>query len=74
MTKLPRNVKPQTMIKFLEKLDFVQGKRRGSHIRLTHPDSRWTQVAVHPGSIPAGTLKKIIAQAEITEDQPTELK
>ena len=74
MNKLPRNIKPQRMIKFLEKLQFVQGKCRGSHIRLTHPDGRWTQVAVHPGPIPAGTLTNIIKQAEITEEQLKDLK
>lgn len=45
MTKLPRNVKPQKLIKFLVKLGFVKGKGKGSHIRLTHPDGQWT-----PGS------------------------
>ncbi len=74
MSKLPRNIKPQKMIKFLEKLDFVQGKGKGSHIRLTHPDGRWTQVAVHPVPIPEGTLKKIITQSKISEDQLKELK
>lgn len=74
MTKLPVNIKPQKIIRFLEKLNFVQGKGKGSHIRLTHEDGRWTQVAVHPKPIPSGTLKKIIAQAKITEDQLRELK
>lgn len=52
MTKLPRNVKPKKLIKFLEKLGFVQGKGRGNHIRLVHSDGRWTQVAVHPRPVP----------------------
>lgn len=74
MIRVPRNVKPQQAIKFLEKLGFKKGKGRGSHVRLTHPDGRWTQVAVHPGPIPEGTLRKIIKQAEITEDQLKDLK
>lgn len=74
MSKLPRNVKPQKLIKFLAKLGFREGKGRGSHIRLTHSDGRWTQVAVHPGSIPLGTLRKIIRQTEITENQLKDLK
>lgn len=69
MTKLPRNIKPQKMIKLLEKLGFVKGRGRGSHLRLVHPDGRWTQVAVHPGPIPEGTLRSIIKQAQIQEDQ-----
>lgn len=42
MSKLPRNLKPQQLIKFLIKLGFKEGKGKGSHIRLTHPDGRWT--------------------------------
>ncbi len=74
MNKLPRNVKPQKLIKFLEKLGFKKGKGKGSHIRLTHYDGRWTQVAVHPGPVPQGTLKKITRQAELTDEQLDNLK
>ncbi len=74
MNKLPRNVKPQKLVTFLEKLAFKKGKGKGSHIRLTHPDGRWTQVAVHPGPVPEGTLKKIIKEAEITDEQLKDLK
>ena len=74
MSKLPRNVKPRVLIKFLVKLGFKEGEGKGSHVRLTHPDGRWTQVAVHPRPIPDGTLRKIIRQAEITEEQLQDLK
>ena len=74
MRKLPRNVKPERLIRFLQKLGFQKGKGKGSHIRLTHPDGRWTQVAVHSGPIPAGTLRKIITQAELTKKELGELK
>lgn len=68
MNKLPRNAKPRRFIKFLKKLGFKEGKGKGSHIRLFHPDGRWTQVAVHPGPIPTGTIRKIIRQAELTDE------
>ena len=74
MNKLPRNIKPQKLIKFLLALGFVQGKAKGSHTRFTHSDGRWTQVAVHPGPIPIGTLHKIIKQAEITDEELKKLK
>lgn len=74
MSKLPRNVKPQALIKFLVKLGFQTGKGKGSHIRLTHPDGRWTQVAVHPKPVPEGTLRKIVKQAELTEENIEELR
>lgn len=74
MSKLPRNIKPQKLMKFLVKLGFKEGKGKGSHTRLTHPDGRWTQVAVHPGPVPEGTLRKIIRQAELTDEQLKDLK
>lgn len=57
--KLPRNVKGKQLIKVLIKLGFNICGQRGSHVRLTHPDGRWTQVAVHPKPIPQGTLRVI---------------
>ena len=73
MSKLPRNVKPQKLINALKKLRFTKTKGKGSHIRLKHQDGRWTQIAVHPGSIPQGTLRKILNQAEITEEELAKL-
>lgn len=65
MTKLPRNLKPQKLVKILQRLGFKEIGRRGSHVRLKHPDGRWTQVAIHPKPIPQGTLRKILRQAEL---------
>jgi len=72
--KLPRNVKPPQLIRFLKKIGFKEGKGKGSHVRLIHTDGRWTQVAVHPGPIPVGTLRKIIRQAELSEEKLSKLK
>lgn len=74
MSELPRDIKPQKLIKFLVKLGFKEGKGRGSHVRLTHPDGRWTQVAVHTGPVPQGTLRKIIREAELTDEELKGLK
>lgn len=74
MSKLPRNVKPQKLLKFLVKLGFKEGKGKGSHVRLTHTDGRWTQVAVHTGPVPQGTLRKIIRQAALTDEHLKDLK
>lgn len=74
MSKLPRNIKPQKLINLLIKLGIELGKGKGSHVRLTHPDGRWTQVAVHPRPIPQGTLRKIINQAELTKQELESIK
>lgn len=65
MSKLPRNVKPQKLIKALIRLGFREIGGKGSHVRLKHVDGRWTQVAVHQKPIPQGTLRAILRQAEI---------
>lgn len=72
MSKLPRNVKGKQLIKALKKLGFEKEAARGSHVRLTHPDGRWTQVAVHPKPIPVGTLRAILKQAEISTEELVE--
>jgi len=68
MSKLSRNVKGKQLITLLEKLGFEVVGKRGSHFRLTHPDGRWTQVAVHPKPIPQGTLRTILRQIEMTTE------
>ncbi|OGY27430.1 MAG: hypothetical protein A2Z42_05050 [Candidatus Woykebacteria bacterium RBG_19FT_COMBO_43_10] len=67
--KLPASIKPLELIKALNKLGFVEKKAKGSHRRLVHSDGRWTQVAVHSKPVPAGTLRKILRQSEITAGQ-----
>lgn len=69
MTKLPRNVKGQQLVKALAKLGFVKVGQRGSHVRMEHADGRWTQVAVHPKPIPVGTLRVILRQTEISQEE-----
>lgn len=73
MSKLPRNVKGKQLVSLLQQLGFQIVGKRGSHIRLSHPDGRWTQVAVHPKPIPQGTLRTILRQAEISVDELVKL-
>ncbi len=67
--KLPRDIKPRQTIKALERLGFVLYKGRGSHLRLKHPDGRWTQIAIHPKTISPGILNKILHQANINLEE-----
>lgn len=63
MPKLPRNIKPKVLLKLLKSRGFVEVGGKGSHIRIKHPDGRWTQIAIHPKPIPQGTLRKILTQS-----------
>ena len=48
---------------------FLEKRQSGSHKILRHPDGRQTYVAMHPGDIPEGTLRKILKQAKLTIEQ-----
>ena len=69
MTKLPRNVKPNRLLKAFLKVRFEDYKGKGSHRRLRHKDGRWTQIPIHPKPIPQGTLRKILRQAGISIEE-----
>lgn len=69
MSKLPRNIKGKQLIRALKRLGFSQESAKGSHVRLTHADGRWTQVAVHAKPIPQGTLRAILRQADLTQEE-----
>jgi len=69
MNKLPRNVKPNRLLKALVKMGFEDYKGKGNHRRLRHRDGRWTQVPVHPKPIPQGTLRKILNQAKVSVEE-----
>lgn len=48
---------------------FEEVRQSGSHKVLRHPNGRQTYVAMHPGTLPSGTFRKILKQAGITEEQ-----
>lgn len=48
---------------------FVEVRQSGSHKVLRHPDGRQTYVAMHPGTVPTGTFRKILKHAGLSEEQ-----
>jgi predicted RNA binding protein YcfA (HicA-like mRNA interferase family) len=48
---------------------FVETRQTGSHKVLRHPDGRQTYVAMHPGTLPSGTFRKILKQAGFSEEK-----
>jgi len=57
----------------LLKAGFVEKRQVGSHKVLKHPDGRQTYVSMHTKDIPTGTFKKILKQANLTEEEFKEL-
>jgi predicted RNA binding protein YcfA (HicA-like mRNA interferase family) len=48
---------------------FVEVRQTGSHKVLRHSDGRQTYVAMHPGTLPTGTFRKILKQAGVSEEE-----
>ena len=53
----------------LLKAGFQVRRQSGSHLVMRHEDGRQTYVAMHPGDIPQGTLRAILKQAQIREEE-----
>jgi predicted RNA binding protein YcfA (HicA-like mRNA interferase family) len=64
-------VSGRQMIRILERLGYQVSRRRGSHVRLRHPDSkrcRPTTVPLHR-ELTRGTLLDILSDAGMTVEQ-----
>jgi predicted RNA binding protein YcfA (HicA-like mRNA interferase family) len=64
---------PREVIAKLKRAGFEEVRQTGSHLFLRHADGRLTFVSIHRGDIPLGTMRKILKQAHLTEDQFKEL-
>lgn len=53
----------------LSRAGFLEVRQSGSHKVLRHPDGRQTYVAMHPGTLPTGTFRKILKQAGLAEEE-----
>jgi len=60
-------VSGKRLVRALKRLGFVQVSQRGSHVKLRR-DSRIVIVPMH-SSIATGTLRSILRQAGLTEDE-----
>jgi len=73
VTRLP-TVQPKEVVAALQRAGFEVDRQTGSHVILRHPvDNRRTVVAIHSADLPRWTLKQILKQAGLTEDEFREL-
>jgi len=60
-------LKPQRLIKILNKLGFNKIRQEGSHIFFKHPDGRTTVVPFHKGKdIGRGLMRSILNDVKLT--------
>jgi predicted RNA binding protein YcfA (HicA-like mRNA interferase family) len=55
-------LKPEEVVRLLERQGFVESRQRGSHIQFRHPDGRATTVPFHRGRDISPVLLRKIAQ------------
>lgn len=68
-------VRPDELVKILEKLGFIKLRQSGSHMVFRHPDGRWTTVPMHKGKdVAKGTLAKILKDIGVTYKEFARLK
>ena len=73
MTRLPM-VRPAEVVAALKRAGFEEKRQKGSHVVLYHSrQNRTTIVALHGRDLPVPTLKDILKQAGLTEDEFREL-
>jgi len=68
-------LKPQEVVRLLEKLGFVEVRQRGSHKQFRHTDGRGTTVPFHKGrDISPRLLRQIAIDIELTVEELLELR
>jgi len=67
-------MRPSEVVAALKRAGFVEKRQKGSHMILWHArQRRTTVVALHGRDLPAPTLKEIVKQAGLTEEEFQEL-
>jgi len=69
LTRLPA-VRPSEVVAALKRAGFIEKRQKGSHVVLRHEKySRTTIVAMHGRDLPMPTLKEILKQAGLSDEQ-----
>ena len=66
----PPVLKPRELVKALEKLGFVNTRRKGSHFFFKHADGRTTVIPMHKGkTIGLGLMRSIFADIKMSAEE-----
>jgi predicted RNA binding protein YcfA (HicA-like mRNA interferase family) len=69
MSRLP-TLTPRKVAAALKRAGFVEDRQHGSHLYVWHPARAvGVSIPMHARDLPRGTLKAILAQAGLTEDE-----
>lgn len=68
-------LKPQEVVRILEKFGFAEVRQKGSHKQFRHEDGRGTTVPFHKGRDVSPTLlRKIASDIELTVEEMLEAR
>lgn len=68
-------LKPQEVVRILEKLGFAEVRQKASHKQFRHEDGRGTTVPFHKGrDISAKLLRQIASDIDLTIEEMLELR
>ena len=68
-------IKPEQLVKIVEKLSFKKIRQTGSHAIYRHPDGRWTTIPIHKGKeISIGLLRKILKDLGLSVEEFNKLR
>ena len=69
------SLRPQPLVRALERAGFTTVRVKGSHYHLRHPDKPGARptVPMHRGDLPRGTLQSILRQAGLSVDELCDL-
>lgn len=59
-------LKPQKLVRIIQKQGFVRDRQSGSHAIFVHSDGRWTSVPIHRKTIGKGLLRKILNDIKLS--------
>ena len=66
MSKIPV-LKPQEIVRILNRIGFLEVRQKGSHKQFRHPDGRATTVPFHKGrDISPRLLRQIVSDIDLT--------
>jgi predicted RNA binding protein YcfA (HicA-like mRNA interferase family) len=67
-----REIKPKILLKALLKAGFEVKRRKGSHVfveRIQDKEVRMTSISLHNKPVPRGTLRAILKQVGMSEEE-----
>ncbi len=75
MSQKLKPIKPEQLVKIVEKLGFKKIRQKGSHVVYRHSDGRWITIPMHKGrDISDGLLRKIIKDLGLSVEEFNKLR